>query len=150
MKQQTPEQEVMAIHDLTLCVDIEIGIIQFITLLEMQYHMENGNIEKVNTLMQFQSHFNEKVANPFNKEIMEGIIELHANPDLFDYFLAYSENHLMEELMNAHTFIALQLNVGFAVNMVNEAINDKYPGIKHDVNIFPHAELIQHFHNYLV
>lgn len=146
-----PYQDKMfyTLTNLTLCVGLEIDeTISFIES-EYDYRSESGHETQVLFLSQMSNHFQNLIANPFRKTVLQKVVYRNDGriPDAMDYLFAYSNLppkffknfHKANQLLRKHFFD------GYRLPLLNKMIDQCYPGIEHNEDLYPHHELNNFF-----
>jgi hypothetical protein len=131
------------IHNLTLCIELEITTTQIFVKTESEFLSITGYPKKALWLTQFGEMFTRIIVNPFYDNVWIPIIEEKDNPDSMDYLFGYAAmKHFFNEFGQANYHLKRNFADSYTLSEINKNIDHAYPSIDRNPKLFPHYELI--------
>jgi hypothetical protein len=135
-------------HNLSLCIDVEISSTLFFIEKELEYSDLLGYATQAHILSTFLPKYKNLIADPFQEHIYTPIMDQMDNPDLIDYSLGYIKFDFFKRAYSANRVLRKHFADSYTVRLINNGIDDSFPGIMHNPDLFPHIELIQFLRNF--
>ena len=136
----------IAIHSLTLCIEVEITATEHFLKTEIEYSKINGYQTQIDFLTKFSEKFDRLISKPFYEKIFIPNMEEKMDADTMDFLFSYSYvKHFFSEFHKANFLLTKHFKDAYTLSEINYDINNCYPGIGHNPELFPHQELNQYF-----
>ena len=148
MTNQYHDKMFNTIHSLTLCVELEITTTQIFIKNESKDLLVTGYPKQSLWLSKFDKMFTKIIVNPFYDNVWIPIMEEKENIDSMDFLFGYA---LMKEFFNefgrANYHLRKNFPDSYTLSKVNNVIDQAYPSINRNPDLFPHYELITYIHS---
>lgn len=144
MSSLTPDEILIKLINTTLCIDTEICMTKEFIEFETIYARENGHETQLEILTTFKPMFNQLIDSEFNSKVYDAILHSDSDkmPDAMDYLMAYANltKKFWSNFAAANKVLRKHFKDTYRLESLNLLIEQSYPGIEHNPELFPHQE----------
>jgi hypothetical protein len=134
------------IHSLTLCIEVEIATTELFLKTELEYSTIQGYTTQIELLTGFAKLFDQTISNPFYTKVFNPIMKEMDNPNSMDFLFGYSYlKDFFIQFGKANRVLVKHFKDSYTLKQVNNNINNSYPNIEHNEELFPHQNLAKFF-----